>query len=229
MASEIARRPRRESCRQHSRSSLFFVGAWLAFSWLILFLGSEGEGAREATVPAEVGESLSKLYHQFRLRLEELAVIVDVSEQKMYLIKEGRVFRCYAVSTSRYGVGSEEGSYQTPLGTHRVFEKIGRRAPLGAIFRQGKETGRIAEIRYDPIPMEGDLITTRVLRLSGQEAGRNRGARIDSLRRGIWIHGTPEEGFIGTPRSKGCIRMRNRDIVELFGLLPVGTLVEIRP
>jgi hypothetical protein len=126
-------------------------------------------------------------------------------------------------------VGSEEGSYRTPLGTHRVFSKIGRGAPLGAIFRQGKDTGRIAEIHYDPLPMEGDLITTRVLRLSGQEAGRNRGPGVDSLQRGIWIHGTPEEGFIGTPRSKGCIRMRNRDIIELFEILPVGTLVEIRP
>ena len=229
--SEVARWVRRKWHGGHVRPAqfLFLLSLFLAIPRWSPWPEGEAAGAGETSISAELRFSLSKLYRQFHLRPQELAVIVDVSEQKMYIMKEEQVLKSYSISTSRYGMGSEEESFKTPLGTHRVFEKIGQDAPLGAIFQERKTRGRIAEIRYDAVPREGDLITTRILPLAGQEENRNKGPGVDSQKRGIYIHGTPEEGLIGTPHSRGCIRMRNRDIMELFEMVPVGTLVEIQP
>ena len=204
---------------------------WATASWVWMggaFPCPAQIGFVQDPVTVELEASLSRLRDQFDLRPHEPAVIVDVSEQKLHLIKEQKVLRSYPVSTSRYGTGNQRGSEKTPLGTHRIKEKIGKDAPLGALFRGRKRTGELAPIYGDRTPMKGDLITTRILWLDGQEEGANKGAGVDSHERYIYIHGTPEEGFIGVPRSKGCIRMRNGDIIELFEEVPEGTLVQIQ-
>lgn len=139
-----------------------------------------------------------------------------------------RVEKTYDVSTSRYGVGSLEGSQRTPLGLHRVSEKIGDGAPPMAVFVDRKPTGRVARPNLKPTPTGEDLITSRVLWLEGLEPGRNRGGSVDSHDRFIYIHGTADEGLIGSPASHGCVRMRNVDVIELYDRVPPGTRVEIR-
>ncbi|MGM0553624.1 MAG: L,D-transpeptidase family protein [Pseudomonadota bacterium] len=155
-------------------------------------------------------------------------VVVRVDEQRLYLWDAGRVTEVYDVSTAWRGVGSEEGTYRTPPGLHRVAERHGSGARPGTIFRARTNTGRLARILTGPDERSAeDNITSRILWLEGLEPGRNRGGSVDSFARYIYIHGTDEEGRIGTPASKGCIRMRNRDVIELFAVLPPGALVLI--
>ena len=131
--------------------------------------------------------------------------------------------KSYSVSTSRYGTGNRSGSNKTPLGRHRIINKLGRNVSLGAIFKQRRNTGKV----FKGCKGGSDLITTRILRLEGLEKGLNKGKGIDSFQRCIYIHGTPEEKLIGKPASHGCIRMRNRDIIELFNYVKRNTLVKI--
>ncbi len=227
MTREMTIRKRHQGRGRGARAILL----WVAASWVWMgaaFPCPAETGPGQDPVTAGLEASLSRLRDQFSLRPDEPAVIVDVSEQKLYLIKERKVLRSYPVSTSRYGTGSQKDSNKTPLGVHRIKEKIGKDAPLGALFRSRKRTGQIAPIYRDRTPMKEDLITTRILWLDGQEEGVNKGPGVDSHERYIYIHGTPEEGFIGTPRSHGCIRMRNRDVIELFGEVSEGRLVEIQ-
>lgn len=154
-------------------------------------------------------------------------VIVSVGEQQLHYFEEGRLVRSYPVSTSRYGIGSAEGSNRTPLGVHRVRRKIGADAPLGTIFRARKDTGVVAEIVHEPRFTDDDYVTSRILWLDGLEEGRNRGPGVDSFQRYIYLHGTHEEGLIGQPASHGCVRMYNRDVAELFDALPEDSLVVI--
>lgn len=135
--------------------------------------------------------------------------------------------RQYPVSTSKYGIGSEAGSFKTPLGKHRVAEKIGAGAPMHTIFKERVNTGKLAAIDRTLKGAPYDDVTTRVLWLEGLEPGLNRGKGIDSKERFIYIHGTPSEGLIGRPASNGCVRMYNRDVIELFNLVPEGTPVTI--
>ena len=155
---------------------------------------------------------------------ESLVLKIIISKQRLLLIENREVKREYRISSSKYGIGNKAGSNKTPLGMHRVVSKLGRNACLGAIFKQRRNTGKIARINKD----SGDLITTRILRLEGLENGVNRGKGIDSFQRCIYIHGTPEEKMIGKPASHGCIRMKNRDIIKLFNLVKRDTLVEIK-
>ncbi len=154
-----------------------------------------------------------------------MMIIVDISRQRLYLKKGKRILKSYPVSTSRYGVGNRDGSFKTPLGRHIVVSKIGRNARFGEILRNRRRTGKIARIGRDSA---GDLITTRILRLKGTEPGVNAGKGIDTFQRCIYIHGTAEEHKIGRTASHGCIRMKNKDIIELFRIIKRGTLVDIR-
>ena len=165
-------------------------------------------------------------------RANEFIITVDVSKQKLFLFKDVpfenlKLIRTYPVSTSKFGVGNEKSSKKTPLGSHFIAEKIGKGAKIGTIFELRKNTGRIAKIYTDITDIKEDLITTRILWLKGIEPGINEGKNRDSYSRHIYIHGTPEEGLVGTPASNGCIRMKNKDIIELFDLVPKGTLVAI--
>ena len=153
--------------------------------------------------------------------------MVSVSKQQLFLYANGNLERVYTVSTSRYGVGNEDGSLKTPLGVHRVLEKIGAGAPSGTIFKHRKNTKQIARIYKTPAKSPYDVITTRILQLEGLEPGINRGAGIDTRERNVYIHGTHEEGLIGQPASIGCVRMKNADVIELFEKMEQDSLVVI--
>lgn len=136
----------------------------------------------------------------------------------MALLKHGGLEKKYPISTSKFGLGDRYGSYKTPLGLHRVCEKIGNGQPLGAVFKTRHPTGEIL-----PVNAPGrDPIVTRILWLEGLESHNS-----NAKSRGIYIHGTVEEARLGEPVSYGCIRMRSRDVVEVFDETPVGTPVEI--
>lgn len=156
-----------------------------------------------------------------------LRIVVAVAGQKLHLLEGERTVKTYPVSTSRTGVGSRAGSNRTPLGLHRVAQKIGAGAAENTIFRERVSTGRVAALNLEPVPSKEDFVTSRILWLEGLEAGRNRGPGVDSFRRYIYIHGTADEGLIGRPASHGCIRMKNRDVIDLFDRVPAGTPVEI--
>lgn len=158
---------------------------------------------------------------------EKSFLIVSIEKQEMYLAKNGRVEKTYRVSTSKFGIGNKQGSGKTPLGVHRVAEKFGDGAKPGSIFVGRKNTGNTAAIIKEPVDVPEDHVTTRILWLEGLEAGVNKGKGIDSKERYIYIHGTPEEGLIGTPASHGCVRMYNADVIELYELVEKGTLVVI--
>ncbi len=155
-------------------------------------------------------------------------LVVRVDQQRLYVLEPGHPVEQFPVSTAERGVGSREGSEQTPLGLHRVAQRIGDAAPAGTIFRGRSDTGEIAPILSEPGQRgPGDRITSRILWLEGLEEGLNRGGEVDSLARYIYIHGTDEEGRTGMPASHGCVRMRNQDIVALFPRVPLHSLVLI--
>ena len=157
-----------------------------------------------------------------------MRVRVDIGEQMLSLIgDDGACIRRYRVSTAANGAGEETGSYCTPRGRHRIRARIGGGAPCGAVFRGRRPTGEVWSAEFAAAHPGKDWVLTRILWLCGEESGRNRGGRVDSMRRYIYIHGTGDDQPMGVPRSHGCVRMRNRDIIELFELLPVGTEVEI--
>ena len=155
------------------------------------------------------------------------AALVKVSEQKLYVLAGEACLASYPVSTSRYGTGEEQDSCRTPRGAHCVAEKIGGDAQFAEIFRSRKRTHQTAEIESGETRTDQDLITSRILWLAGLEEGVNRGDGVDSHARYIYIHGTHEEGLIGQPASVGCVRMKNRDVMDLFDRLEVTSLVII--
>jgi lipoprotein-anchoring transpeptidase ErfK/SrfK len=136
--------------------------------------------------------------------------------------------RSYAVSTSKNGLGERNGSYCTPRGRHIVRAKIGAGQPLGAVFVRRRPTGEVWTPALHAAFPGRDWILTRILWLSGCEPGVNRLGDVDTMRRYIYIHGSPDSAEMGKPGSIGCIRMRNADIAELFDLVPAYTTVEIR-
>jgi L,D-transpeptidase YbiS len=146
---------------------------------------------------------------------------ISVGEQRLRLRENGTLVMTCAISTSKWGLGSKSGSNQTPVGRFRVAEKHGAGAPIGTIFRSRKPAGRWNP-RGPVIP--DDLITSRILWLDGREK-HNR----NTHQRFIYLHGTNQEHLLGTPHSHGCIRLANRDIIELFDRVPVGTEVVILP
>jgi hypothetical protein len=152
---------------------------------------------------------------------------VSLAAQTLTLARGGSAEKSYAVSTSKHGAGEVQGSFKTPRGRHVVRAKIGAGAPLNAVFRGRRPTGEIFTSELARAHPERDWILTRILWLSGTEIGRNRLGRVDTMRRYIYIHGTPDTEPLGVPGSIGCIRMANADVVELFDLVPVGTVVDI--
>lgn len=157
-----------------------------------------------------------------------MRVRVDIGAQRLSLFgDDGACIRRYAVSTAANGAGEQQGSYRTPRGRHRIRARIGGGAPSGAVFRARRPTGEVWSTDFAAAHPGRDWVLTRILWLCGEEPGRNRGGEVDSMRRYIYIHGTGEDQPMGVPRSHGCVRMRNRDIIELFELVPVGTEVEI--
>jgi len=154
-------------------------------------------------------------------------LVVDVDAQTLTLFQGDRTLAIYPVSTGKNGVGELNGSGCTPRGVHRVRIRIGVGQPEGTVFRGRRPTGEIYSAELAAAEPERDWILTRILWLTGCESGFNRSGRVDTLRRYIYIHGCPDSEPMGVPRSHGCIRMRNRDLIELFDAVPNGTLVDI--
>jgi L,D-transpeptidase YbiS len=153
---------------------------------------------------------------------------VSVAGQIMRVVDDaGRVLREYPVSTALAGVGEVSGSYQTPRGRHVIRAKIGAGRPENTVFVRRRPTGEIWTQALGEAFPDRDWILTRILWLSGREPGCNRLGCVDTMRRYIYIHGSPDSAEMGLPGSHGCIRMRNADIVELFDLVPCYTEVEI--
>jgi hypothetical protein len=144
--------------------------------------------------------------------------VVSVPDQKLALIDNGVAVAQFPISTSKFGVGDRPGSYATPLGELEVAAKIGANAPVGAVFKQRQMTGEI----LPPNAKGRDPIVTRIVWLRGLEK-RN----AQAFARNIYIHGTPVERLIGRPASYGCIRMRSRDVINLFAEISVGTSIAI--
>ena len=159
---------------------------------------------------------------------ERSYIEVDISEQRLYLIENNLVKASYPISTSKYGEGSIENSFKTPLGEHSIKEMLGEQAKINTIFTSRINTKRSATIINQFEDTDNDYVTSRIIWLDGEEEGFNKGGNVDSFRRYIYIHGTHEEGLIGTKASHGCIRMFNYDVIELFNLVNIGTKVLIR-
>ena len=157
-------------------------------------------------------------------RLSEF-LYVGIRRQRMYYFKNNQIVSSYPISTSSKGAGNQMGSYKTPTGLHQIAEKIGDNAPLGTLFINKKNTGKVVLINKSETPVKKDEITSRVLSLKGLQQDINKGKKFDTFSRGIYIHGTSDEASIGQPSSHGCVRMKNDDIMELFDLLSVGTKV----
>ena len=153
---------------------------------------------------------------------------VSLTRQSLELLEGGNPPRVYSVSTSRYGPGEINNSQCTPRGRHRIRARIGDGLPAGAVLVGRRPTGEIYDAALAARHPERDWILTRILWLSGCEPGRNRSGNVDSMRRYIYIHGTPDTEVMGVPFSHGCIRMRNADVVDLFDRVNVGTLVNIQ-
>ena len=159
------------------------------------------------------------LVFQSAFAAESPSLVVSVAEQKLYVFDEnGHKVASYRVSTSKYGIGDTRSSYATPAGHLEVAAKIGDGAEPGSVFHHCRRTGEICP----PNAPGRDPIVTRILCLRGLEQ-----QNAHALSRGIFIHGTPDERHIGRPASYGCIRMKSRDVVELFEQVRAGTRVEI--
>jgi L,D-peptidoglycan transpeptidase YkuD (ErfK/YbiS/YcfS/YnhG family) len=153
-------------------------------------------------------------------------LVVSVAGQTVSLFEKAsaawRLAGKMACSTSRVGVGQTEGSNRTPLGLHRITEKIGAGMAAGTVFRARQVVGHVSQPEF-----AAAKITTRILWLEGLEPGFNRGGNVDSHARYIYIHGTADQSSIGKPASCGCIHLADADLIPLFALLPTGTLVWI--
>jgi len=154
-------------------------------------------------------------------------IYVSIKEQKLYYIQHDSIIKEYVISSSSYGIGSTSGSNKTPIGIHSIREKFGEKTPLNGKMTDRVFHGNIATIYTDETRSKTDDVTSRILWLEGLEKGKNKGKGIDSFSRYIYIHGTSEEGRLGKPASHGCIRMKNKEVIDLYKLVEVGTLVLI--
>jgi len=157
-----------------------------------------------------------------------LRVEISLAQQHLVLYAENRAALVFSCSTAANGAGELNGSGCTPRGLHRIRAKVGAGCPLGAVFRGRRWTGEIYSAALVAAHPGRDWILSRILWLTGLEADRNRGGRVDTLRRFVYIHGCPDTEPMGVPRSHGCIRMRNADVISLFAQVPVGCPVMIR-
>jgi len=157
----------------------------------------------------------------------EHGIRIKLDQQILQLLRDAEVIRCYSISTALNGAGEQFGSECTPRGKHSIRLKIGEGCPLNSVFIGRRPTGEIYTAELAASEPDRDWILSRILWLSGQQPGYNRGAQCDTLRRYIYIHGTPDREIMGIPRSHGCIRMKNNDLIELFDLVYNNMPVQI--
>ena len=152
---------------------------------------------------------------------------ISILKQQLILFDEEDSIKQYSISTAKNGLGERKNSECTPRGEHIIAEKIGQGAKENSVFVGRIETNELYNSKLRDFHPRRDWILTRILWLSGTEEGKNKGGDVDSHDRYIYIHGSPEDIEMGYPGSRGCIRMRNSDVVELFNLVNVGTRVTI--
>jgi len=156
-----------------------------------------------------------------------ISLQVSISKQELDVYEEDALKKTYLISTAKNGAGEEWGSEKTPRGKHIIRAKIGAGHASNTVFIGRRPTGEIYTRELKLQYPKRDWILTRIFWLSGLEVGKNRLYSVDTMRRYVYIHGTPDEEPMGTPYSKGCIRMRNVDIIELFDSIPYATIVQI--
>jgi predicted GNAT family N-acyltransferase len=157
-----------------------------------------------------------------------MQIRISLPQQTLELHDEqGKLLRRYMVSTARNGAGEQSGSFRTPRGRHIVRAKIGAGAAANTVFVRRRPTGEIWSPQFAEQFPDRDWILTRILWLSGKEPGHNRLGNVDTMRRYIYLHGSPDTVAMGTPGSIGCVRMRNEDIIELFDRVPAYTPVDL--
>lgn len=156
-----------------------------------------------------------------------MIIKIAADAQQLTLEKDAKIVKTYSISTARKGLGELRDSEMTPRGWHQIKLKIGQGALINTVFVGRRETGEVYSPMLAKCYPERDWILTRIIWLSGLESGFNRYGLVDTFKRYIYIHGCPEEIALGTPLSHGCIRMHNREIIELFDLIPLGTRVLI--
>ena len=152
---------------------------------------------------------------------------ISISKQQLILFDEDDSIKQYSISTAKNGSGERKNSECTPRGEHIIAEKIGEGAKENSVFVGRIETNELYNSKLRDFHPRRDWILTRILWLSGIEEGKNKKGDVDSHDRYIYIHGSPEDIEMGYPGSRGCIRMRNSDVIELFNLVNVGTRVTI--
>lgn len=160
--------------------------------------------------------------------MNENLIEISIADQALRLSTAG-ICHLYPVSTALNGIGEKSGSGKTPRGWHRIAAKIGAGQPENAVFVGRRPTGEVFSAQLAEQHPDRDWILSRILWLQGLEVERNRLGDVDSMRRYIYIHGTPDTEPMGEPLSHGCIRMRNQDVIELFDLVEAGTEVWIQP
>lgn len=152
---------------------------------------------------------------------------ISISKQQLTAYDEGRLAFSYVISSALNGVGCQEGSGQTPLGEHYIRAKIGGGLPINSVYIGRRPTGEIYTESLKAQFPNRDWILSRIMWLCGKEVGVNRLGSVDSMSRFIYIHGTPDSEPMGVPKSHGCIRMRNEDVIQLFDWVPAGCPVTI--
>jgi lipoprotein-anchoring transpeptidase ErfK/SrfK len=152
---------------------------------------------------------------------------ISIPRQHLSIIDCGKVIRSYPISSAKNGVGEKRGSECTPTGWHSIRAKIGSGLPINSVFVGRRATGEIYNDELGRSYPQRDWILTRILWLGGLEPGKNRYGEVDTCRRYIYIHGTPDEPMIGSPASHGCIRMKNADVLDLFDRVKSGVKVYI--
>lgn len=157
----------------------------------------------------------------------DLFLDISLSAQCLTIIDSGQEIRGYRVSTAKNGAGEQRGSECTPTGWHSIRAKIGSGLPLNSVFVARRATGEIYNEDLGRRYPKRDWILTRILWLGGLEPGKNRYGEVDTCWRYIYIHGTPDELMIGVPTSHGCIRLKNKDVLDLFNRVEAGTKVHI--
>lgn len=159
-----------------------------------------------------------------------MKINIYIAAQQLDLLNDcGEIIRQYRISSSKNGTGQQQGSFCTPLGRHIIRAKVGIGQPVNTVFIKRRPTGEIYSPELGVQFPKRDWILTRILWLSGCEPGFNRLGTVDTMRRYIYIHGTPDSVEMGKPGSIGCIRMRNHELMELFDRVVAGTPIDIIP
>ena len=197
---------------------MLLLGAWSLSSWKMI------PEASDDPMENQIDSCFRERYHK---EGPFDCLYISIKQQKLMVVMRGKITHTFPISSSKYGIGAEKNSNKTPLGFHVIREKIGDKVPLNGILKSRIYTGKQAEIIHEKRSVDSDDVTTRILWLAGDDPGKNKGGRVDSFERYIYIHGTPEEGLIGQPASHGCIRMLNADVILLYNMVHVGMKVLI--